>query len=119
MKEILTNIYSSSFAALLIIFVIAFIYTLTVQPSRIKNWLLYACFDAEKLYGSKTGDIKRQYVYTLFTKKFSFLSNFITYKKFCKMLDTVLEILNDLIKNNKSIKDLIDPLTMKLKNEDK
>lgn len=110
MKEIFSNIYSSSFAVLLIVFIIAFIYTLTVQPSRIKNWLMNACFDAEKLYGSKTGDIKREYVYSLFTEKFKILSNFITYNKFCKMIDKILEVLNELIKNNKSIKDLVDPL---------
>lgn len=109
MKELISN----PTVLLAIVFLIALVYVALLQPSRLKEWLLNAVFDAEKLYGSKTGQIKLKYVYSLFIKRFPFMSNIISYSLFKKMVDTALQKLEELVKDNKSIKDILDFYTVK------
>lgn len=71
------------------------------------KWLLYAVLEAEKEFGSKTGQIKLRYVYDWFIKTYPFLSKFISFKEFGEMVDTSLEDMRHLINTNTAIFDYV------------
>lgn len=78
------------------------------QIKSLKEWLLYAVIQAEKYFGSGTGEIKLRYVYDLAVSKFSFVSSLITFEQFSKYVDEALEQMKDLISKNDSIEEYID-----------
>lgn len=77
------------------------------QIENIKQWLIYACLEAENLLGSKTGQVKLRYVYDLFIEKFKFISYFVSFKMFSEWVDNALVDMKEMIKNNPSIKLMI------------
>lgn len=78
------------------------------QIENIKQWLIYACFEAEKILGSKTGQVKLRYVYDLFVSKFKFVSYFISFELFSKWVDDSLIEMKDMINNNDSIRKIVE-----------
>lgn len=80
----------------------------TVQSANIKEWLLYACTEAEKLLGSKTGKIKLRYVYNMFIEKYKFLATIITFEQFSALVDAALIDMRVLIETNQAVKDLVE-----------
>lgn len=68
-----------------------------------KKWLLYAVLEAEKLYGSKTGQIKLRYVYDWFLKTYPFLAKFISFEDFSDMVDEALVGMQHLIDTNMKV----------------
>lgn len=75
---------------------------------KIKEWLLYACTLAEKELGSGTGQVKLRYVYDLFLDKFKFMAMIITFEQFSKLVDNSLDTLREMLKTNKSVKNLVE-----------
>lgn len=73
------------------------------DKEKAKKWLLFACLEAEKEFGSKTGAIKLRYVYELFISTFPLLSKFITFETFSEMVDDALEEMKHLIDTNMAI----------------
>ena len=78
------------------------------QIENIKEWLLVACLEAEKVLGSKTGRIKLRYVYDLFVSKFRFMSYFINFEQFSLLVDESLDTMRDLIESNEAVKAIVE-----------
>lgn len=78
------------------------------QLEIVREWLLYACIEAEKALGSNTGKVKLRYVYDLFITKFKYLSLIISFEQFSMLVDESLETMREMISSNKSIKDYVD-----------
>ena len=79
------------------------------QLEQVKQWLIYAVAKAEAELGSGTGQLKLRYVYDQFIKKFPAIAIFISFEDFSKMVDTALEELEKMMKENKEIGMLIKP----------
>lgn len=78
------------------------------QINDLKNWLLYACVEAEKIFKSNMGVIKLRWVYDLFLTKFPALAKIITFELFSAWVDEALEKMRKLIESNKSLKEYIE-----------
>ena len=78
------------------------------QIEKVKEWLLYACIEAEKSLGDKTGEIKLRYVYDMFIDKFKFVSMFLSFEDFSDLVDDSLDTVEDMLDTNKNLKDYVD-----------
>ena len=78
------------------------------QFEAVKEWLLWAVAEAEKLYGSGTGVLKLRYVYDLFLSRFKELEYFIPFDEFSKMVDNSLIEFKDLLTKNQKINNYIE-----------
>ena len=78
------------------------------QIQMVKNWLLLAVVEAEKALGSGTGQLKLRYVYDLFISKFKYLSLVISFSQFSLLVDEALDVMRDMIANNKSLENYIN-----------
>ena len=83
------------------------IYLIRNDKEKAKKWLLLACLEAEKEFGSKTGVIKLRYVYDMFLATFPVLSKFMSFEKFSDMVDTALEEMKHLINTNMAVFNLV------------
>lgn len=72
-----------------------------------KNWLVWAVTEAETLFGGKTGELKLRYAYELAVERFPMIAKFIPFTLFSKMIDSALDVMRDMIENNKNIADAI------------
>ena len=88
-----------------IIFLIIVNFTLHIMS--LKEWLVYACIEAEQFLGSKTGQLKLRYVYNLSITRFPFIAKILPFGLFLKLVDKSLKTMMDMLENNKSIKDII------------
>ena len=84
------------------------IYTFINYPTndkikKVKEWLLYAVMEAEKEFGSSTGQIKLRYVYDLFIAKFQAISKVISFESFSLLVDESLEQFKKLLISNKTL----------------
>ena len=77
------------------------------EKKSLKDVLLYLCTEAEKIYGSNTGQLKLQYVWNEACKQFKFLTTFLTFKQFSKMVDDCLVNLRHLLKTNKNMAEYV------------
>ncbi len=77
------------------------------QIETVKQWLIYACIEAEKLLGSKTGILKLRYVYDLFVTKFPWLAQIISFEYFSRLVDEALETVRRQLENNEAIKNIV------------
>lgn len=77
------------------------------QIKKIKEWLIYACIEAEKAFGSKTGQVKLRYVYDKFISKFAGISSLISFEYFCVLVDQALETVRKLLDTNPAIASLV------------
>ena len=78
-----------------------------IYVNGFKNWLVWAVTEAEATFGSKTGKLKLRYAYELAVERFPMVAKFIPFSMFSKMIDTALDIMRDMIENNKDIADAI------------
>ena len=65
---------------ILVMAVAGLIYLIRNDKKKAKKWLLLACLEAEKEFGSKTGVIKLRYVYDMFLATFPVLSKFMSFR---------------------------------------
>ena len=73
------------------------------QLNKVRQWLLYAVIEAEKIYSSGTGRAKLAYVYNLFLEKFPSLAPVIPFDLFSRLVDEVLVEMRNLLETNKDI----------------
>lgn len=92
------------FVALLIVFI--FVAVKYFGEQKVKNWLVMAVGEAERLFGSGTGQLKLRSVYNEFVKMFPKLSMIITFNRFSFLVDEALDILEHMLLNDK-IADII------------
>lgn len=78
------------------------------QTAKVKEWLIYACMEAEKELGEKTGQLKLRMVYDMFLTKFNWLAKVITFEQFSKMVDDALVRFKHLLNSNVAVKNIVD-----------
>ena len=65
------------------------------------NKILFAlALEAERLYGSKTGQAKKAQVIAWFYERYSWLSSFVTEEQLGEWIDTVVEYMTDWLQSN-------------------
>ena len=64
------------------------------QIVAVKDWLLYACLEAEKELGSGTGKAKLRRVYAMFLTKFPWIAPVISFGTFSLWVDAALIEMN-------------------------
>ena len=84
-----------------------FLILFTMWLMGFKEWLVWAVAKAESVYGSKTGELKLRYAYNLAVEKYPILAKIIPFAIFKKIIDAALKVMNDMVKNNKPIKEAI------------
>lgn len=67
------------------------------EKERVTEWLRYAVTYAEKLLGSKTGQIKLRVVYDMFCGRFPLIAAILPFRVFSAWVDTALETLGDML----------------------
>ncbi len=77
------------------------------QINTIKEWLIFACTEAEKELGSGTGQLKLRYVWDLFITRFPFAARVISFEMFRVWVDEALEEMRMLLTQNKSIREIV------------
>lgn len=83
-----------------------------IYVNGFKNWLVWAVSEAEAVFGSKTGKLKLRYVYDMAIERFPVIAKIIPFTLFGNLVDSALDIMRDMIKNNKNIADaIIDEFT--------
>lgn len=78
------------------------------QVANIKQWLIFACLEAEKMLGGKTGQVKLRYVYDLFVSKYKFISCLIPFDTFSKWVDDSLIDMRNMISTNEAVRKIIE-----------
>ena len=89
------------------ILIVTFVVKIIREPKTIKNWLVYACIQAEKTFGSGTGKLKLRTVYDMFINQFPFMSVLISFDTFSKWVDIALVEMREMIEKNEHIKEVI------------
>lgn len=89
-----------------------FIYKFLKKPTQeqiktIKEWLLFACLEAEKELGSGTGQLKLRYVWDLFITRFPAISKVVSFEMFSSWVDAALEEMRKLLTENKAIREVV------------
>lgn len=87
------------------------------QIAKVKEWLLFAVTQAEKEFGSGTGQLKLRYVYDMFVTKFPYLVQFISFETFSEWVDNVLEKFKEMFKTNTAIKQYVEAGEVQHKSE--
>ena len=78
------------------------------QIQKVKEWLVWACMQAEKELGEKTGKLKLRMVYDMFLTKFPWLAKVITFEQFSKLVDEALEKFKKMLESNQAVKLLVE-----------
>ena len=79
----------------------------SIYINGFRNWLVWAVTEAETMFGSKTGKLKLRYAYELAIERFPVLAKFIPFAVFSKLVDGALDVMREMIENNKNIADAI------------
>lgn len=77
------------------------------QLTCLKKWLLGAVIEAEKEFGSKTGAVKLRSVYDKFVQRFPWLAKLIAFGQFSDYVDGALAEMEELLRNNKTVFQLV------------
>lgn len=77
------------------------------QIETIKEWLLYACIEAEKALGGGTGQLKLRYVYDLFITRFPAVARMVSFTVFSGWVDIALDQMKTLLEKNKAIAEVV------------
>lgn len=78
-----------------------------IYVNGFKNWLVWAVTEAEATFGSNTGKLKLRYAYELAVARFPIIAKIIPFSLFGKLVDSALDVMRDMIENNKNIADAI------------
>lgn len=94
--------------AVSVVLVIRFVKTPSAeQLKQIRKWLLYAVTEAEKMFGSKSGQLKLRYVYDQFVSKFPWLAKIVSFDLFSKLVDEALEEMRNMLDTNDTIAEYV------------
>ena len=78
-----------------------------IYVNGFKNWLVWAVSEAESMFCSNTGKLKLRYAYELAIVRFPIIAKMIPFSLFSKMVDGALEVMREMIVNNKNIAEAI------------
>lgn len=88
-------------AIMIIAFVVTFAKASPEKRYATINQILYAlAVEAERLYGSKTGEVKKKQVVAWFYERYKWLSFFVTEEELNEWIDSVVDSLNDWLQSN-------------------
>lgn len=87
--------------------VIAVLIISGIYVNGFKNWLVWAVSEAEKTFGSGTGQLKLRHAYDLAIARFPAVALFIPFSVFCKLVDEALVTMRKMIENNGKIATVI------------
>ena len=80
----------------------------TEQLAKVQEWLLYAVAQAEKEFGSGTGQLKLRFVYDSFVGRFPKLAALITFEAFSLLVDAALEKFNNMMASNVKVQNYVN-----------
>lgn len=83
------------------ILIIGIICLVLNQKKSVKEWLLLAVIEAEKLFGEKTGKLKLRQVFESFVKLYPIFSKFVTFDTFSGWVDIALKQMEEWLSSNK------------------
>jgi hypothetical protein len=69
-------------------------------PKKIKEWLIWACSQAELILGSGTGMLKLREVYDMFIKQYPLIAKIVPFSVFKKWTEESLVVFKDWLENN-------------------
>lgn len=78
------------------------------KQENIKQFLRWACAEAERELGSGTGQLKLRYVYNLAIERFPWIATMVSFDIFSSYVDESLVWLNDQIEKNQKINAIIN-----------
>ena len=87
--------------------VAVFLVVLTMWLLGFKEWLVYAVAEAEKVLGSKTGELKLRMVYDMAVSKYKILAKIMPFGMFHQFVKAALKVMNEMIEKNISIAEAI------------
>lgn len=70
------------------------------QVAKVKEWLLLAVLEAEKQFGSGTGQLKLRSVYDLFVSRFPWVAKIVSFSTFSSWVDEALDKVEDWLKED-------------------
>lgn len=80
----------------------------STQMQKVKEWLVYACIEAEKSLKTGTGQVKLRYVYDLFLIRFKWMSRLISFETFSSMVDVALVEVRKILETNEKVKEYVE-----------
>lgn len=78
------------------------------QMRKVKEWLLLAVIEAEKIFGGKTGEIKLRYVYDLFIMRFPAIAKVISFETFSFLVDEALDRFKKILETNTAVQEYVE-----------
>lgn len=105
--EILSIILDFIPLIIVLLVLVCGVITFFKDKKNLKNTLLYLCTEAEKQYGSKTGQIKLSYTWDQACRAFPFLTKFLTFDMFSKMVDKCLANFKNMVASNERVAEYV------------
>lgn len=94
-------ILTLALAVAIIMVVVSLIKASPEKRREMINKILFAlALEAERLYGSKTGQAKKAQVIAWFYERYSWLSKFVTEEQLSKWIDAVVETMTEWLASN-------------------
>lgn len=78
------------------------------QVAQVREWMLYAVIEAERVLGGGTGQLKLRFVYDMFVERFPWMAKMIDFEWFSELVDEALERMRKMLNTNKAIKAVVD-----------
>ena len=78
-----------------------------IYVNGFKNWLVWAVTEAEKTFGSGTGQLKLRHAYDLAIARFPTIAKLIPFSVFSWLVDEALVTMRKMIENNGKIAGVI------------
>ena len=76
--------------------------------AKVQEWLLYAVAQAEREFGSGTGQLKLRYVYDNFVARFPAIADKISFAAFSLLVDAALEKFNNMLTSNIKVQNYVN-----------
>lgn len=90
----------------------------TGQLNQVREWLLFAVTEAEKVLGSGTGQVKLRYVYDMFISRFPHLAKAVSFEAFSFLVDEALDKFRVLLEQNNNLQNYVNGVpTIEIKKE--
>ena len=79
------------------------------QKEKVKEWLIWACIEAEKALQSGTGQLKLRQVYNLFcaVPAFTWVAKLISFETFSDLVSDALVEVKEMLVNNKVLAEYV------------
>lgn len=113
MNLLIENWYIIAGILALVVVVGVLIYNFAKKPSseqlnKVREWLVFACIEAEKQFSSGTGELKLRFVYDAFVIRFPWLAKVVSFEAFSNLVDDALVKVRQLLETNVEIAVIVD-----------